>query len=612
MQDADGTISLLTRYWTATIVAFGAGIGLALYATTAFLDSAASVFGIVLGLAIGGMAFVLSATPQRWRLPAAASIAIAGVIAIAVAGSFLRFDAIHTGQDYATPLKLTIQCVLLGLIAITFIQAWQSGDACRGTAGRFPIAYEHVAGHAWRSGLIVATSLWFAGFLWVLVWLFATLLRRMALPDIPYPAAWPALVPALSCGAFALCVLLLRRHGRIIAMTHNIAFGLFTALVPVFLILSAGVLAILLPGKFLHMAYAVNTSAALIGLVGLGLFAVNTSTILIVLVGFGLIAVNAVIRDRKAKDQPSAFMRVSAILLLPCLLLFAGFAVHAVGLRIGQYGLTPNRIFGAAVVGVLLLWCLGFLACLLAGRRWVIYCRRVNVAMALTIAGVILALQTPWADPYGLSAESQYRRLTDGVADPKRFDYRYLQSKLGAAGWDALRRIAEDSGKADPTIVAEHLNDLHDQTKAWTMPLAPEENDWGAQAAAALVDPDRVRRVPATLVLPDDIRADTIYDHVARDIMGCGIPGRFDCLITPIDLTDTPGSEFLLGYRDVDGTLVLLLLERLADVGGWHADTVLTRRKGDALWSALLRQDTEAVTPRHKNLRVGDETIELY
>ncbi len=601
-----------TRSWTATIVALAAGIGLALYATAAFLDSAAWVFGIVLGLSIGGMAFVLSATPQRWRLPGAASLVIVGVIAVAVAGSLARFYAIHTGQDYATPIKLAIQCVLFGLIAITFVQARQSGKDCRGTTGRFPIAYEHFAGHAWRNGLIVATSLWFAGLFWVLVWLFATLLRRMALPDIPYPAAWPPFIPALSCGAFALCVLLIRRHEQIVAVTRNIAFGLFTALVPVFLILSAGVLTILLLGKFLHMAYAVSASAALIGLVGLGLFSVNTATILIVLVGFGLIAVNAVIRDRKAKDRPSVFMQVSAVLLLPLLLLFAGFAVHAVALRIDQYGLTPDRIFGAVTTGVLLLWCLGFLACLVAGRRWAIYCRRVNIAMALTIAGLTLTLQTPLADPYRLSAESQYRRLTDGVADPKRFDYRYLQSKLGAAGWKALRRIAEDSGKADPAVVAEHLDDLHDHTKAWTLPLTPEENDWSVRAGAALADADRVRRVPATLTLPEDIGADTFHEHMAREVVGCGIPGRFECLITPVDVTDAPGSEFLLGYRDGDGTLTLLLLERLANVGGWHADVVLTRWKGDALWSALMRQDIQAVPPRRKNLRVGDETIELY
>ena len=565
-----------------------------------------------MGLAVGGMAFVLSATPQRWRLPAAAALAIAAIIAVSVAGSFLRFHAVETGQDYGHPIRLGMQCILFGLIFITFVQAWQSGDECDGAADRFPIAYEHLVGHAWRNSVSVAISCGLAGLFWLLLVLFGVLFDRAELSLTTDLFTDPMFAMSVSGGAFAVCLILVRQNGQIVVVTRNIAFGLFTFLVPAFLILSAGVLAILLLGKLLHMAYAVSASAALIGLVGLGLFAANTSAILIVLVGFGLIAVNAVIRDRKAKDPPSAFMRVSAMLLLPILLLFSGTAAYAIALRIGQYGLTPDRIFGALTIVVLSLWCLGFLACVPAGRRWAIYCRRVNIVMTLAVAGLVLALQTPLGDPYRLSGENQYRRLVNGVADAGKFDYGFLQRSLGAAGWEVLRRVADDSGEADPAVVAEHLKDLREPARSWAFRQSPDEIDWGARAAAALADAGRVRRVPATLAVPDDIGADTFHDHVARNIAGCGRSGRSECLISAIDLTGGPGSELLLAYKSSDQTLTLYLLERETDIGGWRVREVLDTMDRDALWAALLLGDIEPIPPDHRDIRIGDDTIRLY
>src|SRR3546814_5233233 len=84
-------------------------------------------------------------------------------------------------------------------------------------------------------------------------------------------------------------------------------------------------------------------------------------------------------------------------------------------------------------------------------------CRQANVGIAGLVALIALALQTPFADPYRLSAADQYRRLAEGVVDPQVFDYGFLKFELGAAGRETLEQIATDSGKADADVVAQQL-----------------------------------------------------------------------------------------------------------------------------------------------------------
>ena len=597
MSEFEKTESSSLRAWPFVALGFGLAIGLGVQMVFEAEWSLAWEFGVVQALLIGGLAFVLCAAPERLRWPAIFSLGLAGLLLLASVTAILRFGT--TAADYSNIVteSLTVGSVLFALLALTFFQTWQSvsRESARGDAVAVPsdpnAAYDRFFGHIWENVLLAGISFCFLGLFWILLFLFSELFDSVgisALKDLieePF-FAWPA-----SCGAIAVAVAFTRELDRILAALRSIVFGLFTVLTPVFLALSVVFVVALAFGGFERLSSLVSAS-----------------TTLIVLACFGIVFVNAVIRD--GGGAPAASLaQVSAMALLPCLALFCGFAVYAIGLRIEQHGLTPERIFVACTTGVLTAWSLAYLACLFGRRRWMVYCRYVNLAVAVFVAVLVASLQSPIADPYRLSAENQLRRLLDGTADPSRFDYGFLKFRLGSAGQTALQRLAEDSGEADPDIVARNLAALAKVTG----PHGGQEFRDGARLQRmmeALADPDRVQRLPPTLEVPDDISASALAGS-RYQLVRCGT-AKLECLIFSFDLTDGPGPELLIASRESDRLVSIIVLEKLPAAAGWRSQTLSSTHNVDRLWASLLARDLEAVPTLHRDLRIGSDVIRFH
>lgn len=577
------------RGWALIMLGFGLVIGLLMYGLEEAKLPLAWDFGIGQGVLLGALAFALAGAQGRWRLPAGFALCLGAVIALLIVTTLLRFgEPDPYGRDILT-LSLYIESMLLGLIALTFFEAWQSGrrTADGAAEGWHGITYVRLFGHFWETLLVVLVSLCFLGLFWLVLWLFALLFHEVGVEALENLIAEPWFEWPASCGAFALSIFFTREHERIVAALRSVVFALFSILTPVFLVLSVSFLVVLMFGGLERMAGLVSASATLI-----------------VLAGFGILFVNAVIRDGASDDKQPTVVRVSALLLLPCLLLFCGFAVYAIGLRIGQYGLTPERIFVAVATALLTLASLAYLASLLARGQWMVHCRRANIALLLVLAATTLVLQSPLADPYRLSAESQYKRLVSGLSDPAKFEYGFLKFELGNAGQDVLARMAEDSGLADPAVVAERLAALALIDDEWEWRSANRAESQTQQVQAILADPQRVQRVPADLDVPPDIGPDWIHYQAKQ----CG---DARCILTSLDLTDQPGPEFLFATRTDDGTLTLHLLERTGAENGWNATWLAVNSEAEAFWSALQNGDLQAIAPAHRDLKIGDEILRL-
>lgn len=582
------------RAWTLTILTVGLAVGFLVYGVREQTWLYVWRFGLTEAFLLGGLALILSAGPGRWRLPTLFAMALAGAVAALAISSIDRFG--HDTPDYHP--SLIAGSILISLVTLTFFQTWHEARGRRAAEGNPTawrgLSYERLFGHIWETLLVVAVSFCFLGLVWLLLWLFASLFESVGvaafneLIEESY-FAWP-----VSCGAFALSIHFTREHKRIVAALRSIVFTLFSVLAPVFLVLSASFLMALFLGGFERLTSLVSAS-----------------TTLLVLTGFGLVFVNAVIRDGQAADRQHALVRTSALLLVPSLFFFCGFAVYAIGLRIEQYGLTPDRIFVAIITALLTLTSFAYLAALLARSRWMIYCRRANVALALVVAVVAVVLQTPLADPYRLSAESQYRRLAAGTADAATFDYGFLRYKLGNAGKAVLERIAKDSGVAPQDVVAEQLARLAGTSDFWEWWGLQFQDQRAANAQEALADRQRVRRIPASLELPEDLSLNSL-NYWSRGSENCGAEKGKQCLITAVDITDQPGHEFLLAYKDRHQKPRLVLLERIEGGSDWQVLELEPKSDADALWSALLDQDFEPVPPIHRDLRIGAETIRLH
>jgi hypothetical protein len=169
-----------------------------------------------------------------------------------------------------------------------------------------------------------------------------------------------------------------------------------------------------------------------------------------ILIGAGaslILLINAAYQDGgREKPLPAALrwaMRLASLLLLPLTVL----AAYALWLRVGQYGLTIERIIAVAFVVVGACYAVGYaLAAVLPGPAM----RRLeptNVATSFVGLAVLLALLSPLADPVRLSVDNQVARLQAGKVKPADFDFEYLKFSAGRFGETALARLVKDGGE---------------------------------------------------------------------------------------------------------------------------------------------------------------------
>jgi len=175
-----------------------------------------------------------------------------------------------------------------------------------------------------------------------------------------------------------------------------------------------------------------------------------------------IVLVNAAYQDG-AQDAPVPFVlrwsaRATALALVP----LAAVAVWGLWLRIGQHGLTPPRIIAAAVAGVAVCYAVGYAWSALRLGRWMRRLEVVNVACAVLILAVILALFTPIADPTRIAVADQTARLESGRTKPADFDFDFLRYHAGRQGARALAALAR-SKNAQIAALAIKARDAHDQ-----------------------------------------------------------------------------------------------------------------------------------------------------
>ncbi|HZV85322.1 MAG TPA: DUF4153 domain-containing protein, partial [Brevundimonas sp.] len=204
-------------------------------------------------------------------------------------------------------------------------------------------------------------------------------------------------------------------------------------------------------------------------------------------------------------------------------------AIWGLALRIGQYGLTPDRITAAAcaLVGAAFAVGYGWAALSPYWRKgdWMRPLERTTIAAAVLTVAVILALFSPIADPARLSVADQVARLERGDVSPARFDYRFLRWNSGKAGRAALQRLA----RSDVPEIARRARS------------AETENRYVARAEAAPAPPLetlRIRVTPAGAALPASFRAQ--FDRLSA-LRRCGD----GCEARMVDL-DRDGREEVL------------------------------------------------------------------
>lgn len=306
---------------------------------------------------------------------------------------------------------------------------------------------------AWLAGVQLVLSLGFALAFWLLLVLGGALFNLIGirlLNDL-LQESW-FVIPVVSV-AFALAVQLTDVRPGLIRGVRTVALMLLSWLLLVITVLVGGFLAAL---PFTGMEGLWNTGSA--------------TALVLSAAGALVILINTAYQDGEPDNRPPAALRgaarVASVLLTPLM----AISVWGLSLRIGQHGLTPDRIIASAcvVVGIAYAGGYGFAALSPFWRRgaeWMKPLERTNVAAAVLTVLVIVALFTPIADPARLSVADQTARLERGAVTPARFDFAFLRFESGKAGEKALARLA----RSDNPEIARRAQEAQKADNAYTM-----------------------------------------------------------------------------------------------------------------------------------------------
>jgi len=198
-------------------------------------------------------------------------------------------------------------------------------------------------------------------------------------------------------------------------------------------------------------------------------------------------------------------------------------------LRIGQHGLTPDRIYSVACVFIAACYAAGYLWAALKKGPWMAPLEAVNWLTAQIAVAVVLLLFSPILDPARLSVADQVRRLQTGKVAPRAFDYRFLRFDAGRGGQAALRELAADGS----TPRAREIAGLARAA------LAIKEKYPGPNGAA---DRAALLRAPGGPLPGDFLSQD--FERGEAPERGCY--GDNDCVAYPADLTADPGLEIVV------------------------------------------------------------------
>lgn len=322
--------------------------------------------------------------------------------------------------------------------------------------------YETYYEAAWKAGIQLVLALMFLGVFWAILWLGSMLFNAIGISAIEDFITEPYFYLIATPVFFALGVELSDVRDGLTQGIRTVALTLLSWLLPI---------AVFIAGAFLITLPIAGISELQSSLSPAGLM-LTASAGLIVLI-------NTVYQDGAEHLSPSRFlrltMRVGIVLLVP----MTAFALWAVSVRIGQYGLTTPRIVAqtGAVIGFL--YAIGYALGLLIRKRhggWLPLFETTNVIVGLLTALMLVGYSTPWFNPVKLAMENQIARIESGKLAPDDIPYNWLSRSAGDRGQATLKALAESddttiSDRAKRAMGGEYIN----ETKATqTLAILPE------------------------------------------------------------------------------------------------------------------------------------------
>lgn len=290
---------------------------------------------------------------------------------------------------------------------------------------RWIATYDRYFDQTWKDGVRLALAILFVGALWLLLWLGAALFDLIGIKWVGETIQKPWFAFPATTTFFALAIHLTDVRASLVRGIRTVALTLLSWLLPVMAVIGTGFL-VALPFTGLALLWDTKSAAGIL---------LSAAAALIVLL-------NAAYQEGEAEDHPPVALkwagRVTGLIIAP----LVAIAAYGLALRIGQYGLTPDRIYGVACTVVAVIYAAGYAAGVFLPGPWLKRLEVTNVVAAHVVVAVLLALFSPIANPSRLSVNDQIARLDRGAVTPAKFDYLFLRFEAGKPGMDALKALA--------------------------------------------------------------------------------------------------------------------------------------------------------------------------
>ena len=385
-------------------------------------------------VAVAGLSFLLTA--ERRRLHWAVVFALGWGLVIGLIGWF-------TSGYNIRPSILEFPFwsgLLAALVAAPLFQVVRD-------EGTWRLPYAPLHRYAWTDAIIGGASLAFTGLTFLLAFLLSQLFAAIGIGLLRDLLNKDWFEWTMAGAAFGAASAVLREREPLLGTLQRLVMVVFSVLAPV------------LAGALLLFLIALPVT----GFAGLWKSGLPETPLLLSSAAFTIVLLNAIIGDSPDDRSPGRLWRVTSLILVLVVLPLALLALVSMGIRVGQYGWTPARIWG--VIASLVALAYGVAGWLAVARRRGAFdelLRGYQTQLAVALCGLALLLALPLLDFGAISARSQMARLASGKLKPAEFDWQAMAFDFGPAGRRALQGIAA-TGAADQRPLAQAA--LHSDTR---------------------------------------------------------------------------------------------------------------------------------------------------
>ncbi|HET9355435.1 MAG TPA: DUF4153 domain-containing protein [Sphingomicrobium sp.] len=438
---------------------------------------------------VATLAFLITA--ERLRLAWAAGFALGWGVVVALVG-FYTASYNYRGEIVEFPF---LSALLAVGIAAPLFQVVRD-------EGRLALPYPSLHRYVWSDAIIGAASLAFTGLTFLMSFLLAHLFDAIGISVFRQllEKGWFAWM--LAGAAFGAASATLRERAPLLGTLQRLVS------------LVAAILAPILAGSLALFLLALPAT----GFAGLWKSGVPETPMLLAAAAFAFVLLNAIIGDSSDERGKGLLWKLTELGLLAAVLPLGILALVSMGIRVDQYGWTPERLWGVIACLVAIAFGIANWLAWIRGRgQFDERLRDYQKRLAIGVSGLALVLALPVFDFGAISSRSQLARLESGRVEAAEFDWAAMAFEFGPSGRRALSRLAE-SGPAEWRRMAARALESDDRRNAETVVRT-------AQAEASL---DRSLRLASP-----DIRLDEVLRRHIATAYGCGAPNR--CALIRID-----------------------------------------------------------------------------